>query len=37
MLDQMLDLKSMLNIHSDYYVGMMIGFCYPEIKYKKGT
>lgn len=37
MLDQMPDLKSMLNIPSDHHVGMMIGFCYPEIKYKKGT
>lgn len=35
-LDRMPDIKAMLNIPNHHYVGMMIGFGYPEIKYARG-
>jgi len=35
-LERMPDIKAMLNIPNHHYVGMMIGFGYPEIKYARG-
>lgn len=36
-LEQMPDIKAMLKIPDHHYVGMMIGFGYPEIKYTRGV
>lgn len=36
-LEQMPDIKVMLNIPDNHYIGMMIGFGYPEIKYARGV
>ncbi len=36
-LAQMPDIKAMLNIPDNHYIGMMIGFGYPEIKYARGV
>lgn len=36
-LEQMPDIKAMLNIPDNHYIGMMIGFGYPEIKYARGV
>lgn len=36
-LEQMPDIKAMLNIPDYHYIGMMIGFGYPEIKYARGV
>ncbi len=36
-LEQMPDIKSMLKIPDNHYIGMMIGFGYPEIKYARGV
>jgi hypothetical protein len=31
------ELKSLLEIPEDHYVGMLIGFGYPEIRYARGV
>lgn len=36
-LKRMPDIKAMLNIPDDHYIGMIIGFGYPEIKYARGV
>lgn len=36
-LEQMPDIKAMLNIPDNHYIGMMIGFGYPEIQYARGV
>lgn len=36
-LEQMQDIKAMLNIPDTHYIGMMIGFGYPEISYTRGV
>ena len=36
-LEQMPDIKVMLNIPDNHYIGMMIGFGYPEIQYARGV
>lgn len=36
-LEQMPDIKAMLNIPDHHYVGMIIGFGYPEINYARGV
>lgn len=36
-LKQMPEIKSMLEIPEDHYIGMIIGFGYPEIEYARGT
>ena len=36
-LKQMPEIKSMLGIPEDHYIGMIIGFGYPEIEYARGT
>ena len=36
-LEQMPDIKAMLNIPDNHYIGMMIGFGYPVIKYARGV
>ncbi len=36
MLEQMPDIKAMLHIPDNHYIGMMIGFGYPEIQYARG-
>lgn len=36
-LEQMPDIKAMLNIPNHHYIGMIIGFGYPEIKYVRGV
>ncbi|WP_417088649.1 nitroreductase family protein, partial [Eubacterium maltosivorans] len=36
-LEQMPDIKAMLKIPDNHYIGMMIGFGYPEIKYARGV
>ena len=36
-LEQMPDIKTMLNIPVHHYIGMIIGFGYPEIKYARGV
>lgn len=36
-LEQMPDIKAMLNIPDHHYTGMIIGFGYPEIKYVRGV
>lgn len=36
-LEQMPDIKAMLNIPKNHYISMIIGFGYPEIKYARGV
>lgn len=36
-LEQMPDIKAMLSIPDNHYIGMIIGFGYPEIKYARGV
>lgn len=36
-LEQMPDIKAMLNIPEHHYTGMIIGFGYPEIRYVRGV
>ena len=36
-LEQMPDIKAMLNIPAHHYIGMIIGFGYPEIQYARGV
>ena len=36
-LEQMPDIKAMLDIPDDHYIGMIIGFGYPEIRYARGV
>lgn len=36
-LEKMPDIKAMLNIPDNHYIGMIIGFGYPEIKYARGA
>lgn len=36
-LDRMPEVKEMLEIPGDHYVGMLIGFGYPEIRYARGA
>lgn len=36
-LEQMPDIKAMLCISENHYIGMIIGFGYPEIKYARGV
>ena len=36
-LEQMPEIKAMLNIPQDHYIGMIIGFGYPEIQYARGV
>ncbi len=36
-LEQMPEIKVMLNIPQDHYIGMIIGFGYPEIQYARGV
>lgn len=36
-LNLMLDIKELLNIPDTHYIGMAIGFGYPEIKYARGV
>ena len=36
-LDNMPEIKKMLGIPDDHYIGMVIGFGYPQIKYARGV
>lgn len=36
-LDLMPDIKAMLKIPENHYIGMLIGFGYPEIRYRRGS
>ena len=36
-LEQMPDIKAILNIPDNHYIGMIIGFGYPEIRYARGV
>ena len=36
-LEQMPEIKAMLRIPDHHYVGMLIGFGYPEIRYARGV
>lgn len=36
-LELMPDIKAMLKIPENHYIGMIIGFGYPQIKYRRGT
>ena len=36
-LEQMPEIKALLEIPEDHYIGMLIGFGYPEIRYARGV